>query len=122
AAAWVLALPSGEQHAALGAVFAGAAGRPSELMRLGRQLGERFPEAAGEYGQLVINALTETGAYESAAHFAATDATPNREAWLNAAFFHWASHQPEAALKELGNMADSVARNAAFQGVVAGWA
>jgi hypothetical protein len=122
AAAWALELALGEQRTALEAVFSGAASRPDEAIRLSRALADRDAARAGEFGQLVIGALTADGAYEAALRFAGTDETPNRAAWFNATFFQWASHQPEAALKALGEISDPAARTAAFQGMVSGWA
>jgi hypothetical protein len=122
AAAWALGLALEDQRAALVAVLGGAAVRPEEAVRIGRMLSDGHPELAGEYGQLLIDALTETGAYREAVRFAYGDKTENQPAWLNATFFHWASHQPEAALQALGKISNPSARNIAFQGMIAGWA
>jgi hypothetical protein len=121
-AAWALQLAPADQSTALAAVFSGAASRPQEAEKLARSLGGNFPDRAGEFGQIAITALTAAGAYESAVNFAAADPSPNRAAWLNAAFFHWAAHQPEAALRGLSAIAAADARGAAFQGLVTGWA
>jgi hypothetical protein len=122
AADWVMALPEGEHHPAMEAVFAGAARHPEEAMDLGRRLCAQDPTLAGDYGQLLITALTEAGAYETAARFAAMDTSENLPAWLNVAFFKWATQQPEPALRAFEEMADSEGRDAAFQGLMAGWA
>ncbi len=122
AAAWALALPDGERQISLEAVFSGAARHPEDALRLGQRLCAQDPESAGDYGQFLITALTEAGAYESAARFAATDASAHHSAWLNAAFFQWATHQPQQALSAFGAISDPAARNSAFQGMVLGWA
>lgn len=122
AADWTLVLPAADRRSALVAVFSGAVERPSEAARLGKKLCAQIPEEAGDYGQLLISALTESGAYETAAHFAQESTSEHGPAWLNAAYYQWAMHQPESALKAFGGISDRAARSHAFLGLTAGWA
>jgi hypothetical protein len=122
AAAWALALPEVDRQTALEAVFVGAARRPEDALQLGQRLRKQNPELAGDCGQFLLNGLTEAGAYETAARFAMTDNSENHGAWLNAAFFQWATHQPEQALTAFGKISDPETRIPAFQGMILGWA
>jgi hypothetical protein len=122
AAAWAMALPPGDRRPAIVAVFSGAIEQPVEAARLGQQLCRQWPAEAGDYGQLLISALTGAGAYEVAARFAWDDTSEHGPAWLNAAYYQWAMRQPEAALKAFGAITDPVTRNHAFLGLTAGWA
>ncbi len=122
AADWALALPLSDLRPALVAVFSGAVEHPEAAAELGKKLCAQIPAEAGDYGRLLISALTESGAYETAAHFAQESETEHGPAWLNAAYYQWAMRQPESALKAFGAIADPVTRNHAFLGLTAGWA
>jgi hypothetical protein len=122
AAAWALALPDGDRQLALAAVFAGAARQPEEAAKLGARLCAQEPALAGDYGQFLITGLTEAGAYETAAQFALADGSEHHGAWLHAAFFQWATHQPDQALAAFGEISDPAVRLPAFQGMILGWA
>lgn len=122
AAAWAIALPRMERSTALEAVFAGAAIVPDDAVRLGARLCAENPALASDYGQFLISALNEAGAYEAALRFAVADASSNRTAWLTAASYEWAAHQPTIALAACNALGDVEARQAAFQGAAAGWA
>jgi hypothetical protein len=122
AAAWAMALLGGDRQVAMEAVFAGAARRPEEAAKLGARLCAQEPALAGEYGQFLINGLTEAGAYATAARFAMADTSEHHGAWLNAAFFHWATYQPDQALAAFGKISDPATRIPAFQGMILGWA
>lgn len=122
AADWTLTLPVADRRPALVAVFSGAVEHPEAAARLGKKLCAQVPEEAGDYGQLLISALTEFGAYETAAHFAQESGSEHGPAWLNAAYYQWAMRQPESALKAFGGIADSATRSHAFLGLTAGWA
>jgi hypothetical protein len=122
AAAWSLALPEGDRLLAIEAVFGGAAQQPEEAAKLGARLCAQDPASAGDYGQFLITGLTEAGAYETAAQFAASDKSTHHSAWLNTAFFHWSTHQPDQALAAFGKISDPELRGPAFQGMIMGWA
>jgi hypothetical protein len=122
AAGWARALPPADRRQALVAVFAGAVENPEAAIRLGERLCRQIPTDAADCGQLLIAALTEAGAYESAACFALGGSAENGPAWLNAAYYQWAMRQPELALKAFGAISDPAARSVAFQGLASGWA
>jgi hypothetical protein len=122
AAAWAIALPASDRPTALEAVFAGAARVPEEAARLGAKLCAENPALASDYGQLLITALTEAGAYETAMAFAAADASGNRTSWLTAASYEWATHQPQSALEAATQLSDAEMRKTALHAVFAGWA
>jgi hypothetical protein len=122
AANWALALPEADRRSALEPVFAGAARDPDAAAELGARLCAQNPAMAGEYGQLLVAALTDAGAYGTAAKFAETDTSDNRATWLNASFYQWAAHQPEEALAAMQDIVDGQERSSAFQGLVSGWA
>lgn len=122
AADWVMALPAGEHHPAMEAVFAGAAQQPEEAMELGRRLCAQDPALAGDHGQLLITALAKAGAYEAAVRFAGMNQSENLGAWLNVAFFKWAAREPAQAVRAFEEITDLTGRNAAFQGLISGWA
>lgn len=122
AANYALAITDGEQQLALQAVFAGAARRPQEAARLGARLCAETPARASDFGQFLVNALAEAGAYSVAAAFAAADTSGNREAWLNYSYSEWGAHQPEQALTACQKISDPAVRDAAFQGTISGWA
>ena len=122
AADWSLALPPADRRPALVAVFSGAVEHPAEAAQLGKKLCAQIPAEAEDYGQLLISALTESGAYETAARFAQENESEHGPAWLNAAYYQWAMRQPEPALKAFGMIADPATRSHAFLGLTAGWA
>ena len=119
---WALALPLADRRSAIAAVFGGAVERPEDAARLGKMVCRQMPADAGDYGQLLISALTEVGAYETASRFAEESESEHGPAWLNAAYYQWAMHQPEAALKAFGAITDPAIRGHAFPGLTAGWA
>lgn len=121
AAAWAMALPPGDHHSALEAVFAGAARQPEQAAELGARLAAQDPTLAGDFGQLLITALADAGAFEAAARFASREDLENRPAWTNVAFFKWAARQPEQAVRAFETIADSAERRAALPGLLAGW-
>jgi hypothetical protein len=90
-------------------------------VRLGWRLCAQDPTLAGDYGQLLITALAKAGEHETAVQFATGASSENSTAWLNVAFFQWASEEPEQALKSFDGISDPPQRIAAFQGIVAGW-
>jgi hypothetical protein len=122
AASWSLALPDGDRQLCLEAVFAGAAERPEAALQLAQQLRGQHPELAADCGQFLVSALCKVGAYEKAVAFAGADFSAEQAAWLNTAFFEWASHQPDAARSALDRVRQGAARDAAFEGLVLGWA
>jgi hypothetical protein len=122
AGGWAMALPPADRRQALMAVFSGAAEKPGEAVRFGENLCQQLPAEAADYGQLLIAALTEAGAYETAAQFARGGSSDHVSAWLNAAYYQWAMRQPEPALKAFGAITDPAIRSAAFLGLTAGWA
>lgn len=119
---WALALPEADRRSALEPVFAGAARDPEGAAQLGARLCAKDPAKAAEYGQLLVSALTDAGAYGTAAKFAEADPSENRATWLNASFYQWAAHQPEEAMAALQGIAERQGRVSAFQGLVSGWA
>jgi hypothetical protein len=122
AAVWARTLPDGDRPLAMEAIFTGAARHPEEAVKLGTRLCAQEPALAGDYGQCLITGLTEAGAYETAAQFAIANNSETRGACLNAAFFQWATHQPDQALAAFGKIDDPAARMPAFQGMILGWA
>ena len=122
AANWALTLPMADRRQALVAVFSGAVEKPDEAALLGENLCRQLPVDAGDYGQLLISALTESGAFATAAHFAQKGDSDNRAAWLNSAYYQWAMRQPEQALKSFGAIIDPATRGTTFLGLAAGWA
>ena len=122
AANWAVALPVADRRAALVAVFSGAVEKPEAAALLGENLCRQWPGEAGDYGQLMISALAESGAYANAARFALSGGDENRPAWLNAAYYQWAMRQPEQALKAFGAITDPAVRSTTFLGLTAGWA
>lgn len=121
ATAWVLRLPSAERANAMAAVFAGAAEHPESAVDLGRRLGLEAPGDAATYGDLLVRALDERGAFPEAAGFAQRGPTDDQGAWLSTVFSDWATYDPEQALAALTRMSADSRRDSAFAGIVTGW-
>ncbi|HUR57515.1 MAG TPA: hypothetical protein VM029_07390, partial [Opitutaceae bacterium] len=122
AIAWAEAHPDGEWQPALAAAFAGAAAQPSIAIAVAERLIARSPERVGDYGQHLIAGLAEAAAFTEAAGFAATAPADVRAAWLHDAFFHWAAHDPTAAVRACEQLSAGDTRLLAVKGLVAGWA
>lgn len=122
AAAFAFTLAAGDRQRAFEAVFTGAAHDPDADVRLGVKLCTEHPDVAADLGQFMITALTEAGAYDAALTFAVQDSTPNHNAWLNSAMYEWAAHEPGRAEAALERVTDPQSREAAFQGLISGWA
>ncbi|HYP16245.1 MAG TPA: hypothetical protein VEQ65_03460, partial [Opitutus sp.] len=84
AAEWAGTLPEAERSLALQAVFAGAAQRPNDAIRVARELSAANPQMAGDYGQGLVTGLSEAGDFEAAVNFAAADVSEHRAGWLHA--------------------------------------
>lgn len=105
------------------AALTGAAANPSEAVRVALRVCKADPEPAADYGHALITALVEnTGAFQDAARFAATVGTDRQQQLLDSAFYQWARHQPDQASAAIAQIADPVARAAAHDGLLAGWA
>ncbi len=122
AARWVQGLKAGDRRAAMSAVFAGAAGKPEDVSRLFRELSAADPSTSREYAPLLVDALSDAGAFKAAVLFANANETEDHSALVNASFYGWALHQPTEALKALAEIKDPTSRKAAFQGMALGWA
>ena len=121
AADWVIRFHVVDHHDAFEMVFAGASTHPDEATALGRRLCAQDPTLAGDYGQLLIVALAQSGQYEAAVRFAATVNAENSGAWVNAAYFQWALREPEQAINAFEKITGPEQRRAALEGLAAGW-
>ena len=122
AAEYAFSVPLGDRQRAFEAVFTGASHDPDADIRLGARLCAEHPDISADLGQFLITALTGVGAYDAALTFAVQDTTPNHNAWLNSAMYEWAAHEPGRAKAALDRVTDPSEREAAFQGLISGWA
>jgi hypothetical protein len=122
AAEWALAQSAIHHDLALSAVIQGGAIAPDRLAVFVRQLSERFPERAPDYGSYFIAALSQVAAHEKAADFAVGGDENVAVNWLTAAYSAWGVREPDRALEHLAKIPDASRRSAAFQAAVSGWA
>lgn len=122
AVAWAMNLAEDRRRQAIEAVFAGAARDPEAVIRLGTRLSAQEPALTGDYGNSVVNALAQTGAFDAAVRFASSVSAEHRGQLLSSAFHAWAQHRPEQALEALKALPDANARVEAQQGLLSGWA
>lgn len=95
---------------------------PEGAAILARQLAEKYPAQARDYGYALIAALQRAGEFERAASYAASDTTETQRDLLIAAFHEWSRQQPEPAFNAATQVADAAAREIALQSVLSGWA
>lgn len=123
ASRWALEnVPLGERRAAVEAIVQGSVGNPEDAMRAVSFLCAEDPALAGDHGNTFVAEFAHAGRFDLASRFAAQAPVEYRSWWLATAFGRWAAYQPEAALSSLGMIADPAVREAAAQGLVAGWA
>lgn len=122
AADWALRLEPGDRPQALAAVFASATDRPDAAVDLGWRICAAEPGEADVYGNLLISALADRGAYEQATRFASDGPATERATWLNTAFAAWATYEPDRAMASLAGLVDPDQWKASFAGAATGWA
>lgn len=120
AANWASALPKPDQDPALHDVFSTAASQPDRLIGLVSDLCGRDPSQTRTYGQALVSALSDVGAYDAAAQFALNHPALHVEL-LGPTYYEWAQHQPEQALASVNAITDPAARDEAFRGMIQGW-
>jgi hypothetical protein len=122
---WALGQPLlGERMKCVTAVLTGAVENPEAAMRVGMKVSQADPAAAGDYGHALVNAfVARTGDFASAVRFATSATYIDRQPYLlDSAFYQWSQYEPDAALAQLDQLSDPVARAAAMKGVLEGWA
>ena len=112
----------GDRRAAVEAIVQGSIGRPDEAARAVSFLCAADPALTGDHGNTLVAELAHAGRFDLASRFAADGPEDCRAWWLATAFGRWAGYQPDAALAALGSFADPAVREAATQGLIAGWA
>lgn len=120
AATWAMARTEGNKRLDLEAVFAGAVCQPETACLLAARLSAEYPALSADFERMLITALANDGAYETAVRFAMAETfgTP----LLAVAFDRWAASQPEQAWIALTEISDPETRARAFDGLISGWA
>lgn len=123
AADWILAQTNAsfDPDAAVTSLLKGAAVMPATAMQVTLRLCEQNPDAARDYGDALIYALGQNGAFGTAAAFAAHAPGDLRTEWLAAAYGNWTNSQPDAAAASAAALPDAEARHAALDAVIASW-
>jgi hypothetical protein len=106
----------------MASVFDGAARDPEHALQFARQLSERDPERAADFGSYLVAALARTGEFAKAADFAANGSADVRVDWLNAAFARWGEQKPREALEHAAQFSDPEIQQTAFRAAVSHWA
>ncbi|MFT3783929.1 MAG: hypothetical protein QM790_18110 [Nibricoccus sp.] len=115
-------LPS-SREACLNAVFSGAvAADPQQAIRAAQRLASENPSDDVGLGNHLIDALCQSGHFQSAGEFAAAGDAHTRAFWIGNAFSRWASFQPVQAAQAASALSDTETQNQALHGVVGGWA
>ena len=123
AVAWAMARPETERGSCFEAVIAGASAQPDLAAQLVAQLSAQDPGRAADYGQTLVNALSEVGAFDAAVRFVTeSPSSPQRLEAIHNAFALWGAHDPIRAVNFVNEIADPTLREEAFRGFANGWA
>ena len=122
AADWALAhVREDDRRPAIEAVAAGALADPEAAIVAFDYLVATDPVHAAEHGGALAEALARDGLFATASRFAATGPVACRATWLGIVYQNWAAYQPRAALENLAQIPDLVAREEARAALFVGW-
>lgn len=123
AADWIVAnVPTGERRAAVEALVQGALHDPDSAAATLDRLRAADPELAGDHGNTLVAEFARVGRFDLAGRYAASGPAEYRAWWLATAYGRWAQYAPRKALASLSAYEDPAIREAAAQGLIAGWA
>ena len=122
AADWTLAhVPKAGRRVAIEALAAGAIADPEAAIATYAHLIAIDPVHASEHGGALAEALARDGQFSTASRFAAAGPAACRATWLGIVYQNWAAYQPGAALENLAQIPDPVAREEARAALFVGW-
>lgn len=123
AADWVVAkVPPSERRVAVEALVQGALSDPDSALATLDHIRAADPLLAGDHGNTLVAELVNLGRFDLATRYAASGPPEHRAWWLATAYGRWAQYAPRDALASLSAHQDPAVREAAAQGLIAGWA
>jgi hypothetical protein len=104
-------------------VIAGTSAQPALAAQIVAQLSAQDPGRAADYGQALVNALSDVGAFDVAVRFVTeSPVSPQRLEAMHNAFTLWGAHDPIRAADFVNKIEDPTLREEAFRGFANGWA
>lgn len=120
---WADTPPARERIVASPDLFRQTARRsPADAVALAREWSHQDPARAGDYGQWLIDALAEVGAFGPAVEFLRHEASPHRAAWLEDVFTIWGAEDPVKALQQAAAFERAEDSQSARDAALSGWA
>lgn len=119
---WALEQESPGHRQLMDAALLGLATQPQLAVELGRDLLARTPEAAAEFGTVLVGALVRNGQFGAAAELAAAGPDELRSEWMTLTYTNWAQKQPAEAAEALNAIEDPELYAALYPAVITAWA